>query len=78
MELIVRAGGCCDAEECDRQVSAEIERLRLILSTYDPASEIRQVMLAGQVRSPELADVLEAYRLWNARTAGAIAPTWGA
>src|SRR5882724_10168521 len=38
MELIVQAG---DAGECERRVLGEIERLRRILSTYDPASEIR-------------------------------------
>jgi thiamine biosynthesis lipoprotein len=72
MELIVESTKSAEARECERQVSAEIERLRQILSTYDAASEIRGVMKGGSVKSAELAEVLAAYEWWNARTRGAI------
>lgn len=60
------------ALHCQEIVLSEIERLRGILSTYDPASEIRRVMAGAPVRSPELAAVLAAYDTWSARTGGAI------
>src|SRR5260221_2662270 len=72
MELIVQAPRVADAGECERRVLGEIERLRRILSTYDPASEIRRVMLGGAVESVELAEVLAAYCLWGGRTGGAV------
>lgn len=72
MELIVNAPRAGDAVECERRVLAEIERLRGILSTYDSASEIRRVMAVGAVESAELAEVLDAYSRWSARTSGAI------
>jgi thiamine biosynthesis lipoprotein ApbE len=72
MELIVQAPRAGAAGECERRVLGEIERLRRILSTYDPASEIRRVMLGGAVESTELAEVLAAYSLWGGRTGGAV------
>src|SRR5438132_13991245 len=72
MELIVQAPRIADAGECERRVLGAIERLRRILSTYDPASEIRRVMAGGAVESVELAEVLAAYSLWGGRTGGAI------
>lgn len=61
-----------DAAMCEQQVLAEIERLNLILSTYEPASEISRVRAGLPVSSPELAEVLTAYDLWTQRTDGAI------
>ena len=72
MDLIVHAPRAGDAAECEGRVLAEIERLRAILSTYDSGSEICRVMAGGAVESFELAEVLEAYALWSARTNGAI------
>ena len=72
MELLVQAPRSAEATECQRQVLAEIERLRGILSTYDPSSEISQVMAGASIRSPELHQVLDAYQFWNAQTNGAI------
>jgi thiamine biosynthesis lipoprotein len=72
MELIVQAPRATDAAECERSVLAEIERLRGILSTYDPGSEISRAMAGGTLESDELAKVLEAYALWAERTGGAI------
>ena len=49
-------------------ILAEIERLRKILSTYDPASEISQVNArhAPVACSPELLEVLGFYDFWTA------------
>jgi thiamine biosynthesis lipoprotein ApbE len=58
-------------------VCAEIERLRQILSTYDPGSEIRRVMTGGQIESVELHEMLDVYAFWNARTDGAIQMNMG-
>ena len=63
---------------CQEQIFSEIERLRGILSTYDPASEICQVMAGAPIRSPELAEVLAAYETWSSRTRGAINVNLGA
>jgi len=54
-------------------VLGEIERLRKILSTYDPSSEISRLnsATAPLVCSPEMIDVLSAYDLWQARSHGA-------
>ncbi len=72
MELIVQAGDSGNAQECERQVLAEIERLRRILSTRDSASEISRVQGGAAVASPELAQLLGAYEFWHGRTGGAI------
>ena len=57
---------------------AEIDRLTAILSTYDAASEISRVMRGEPVVSNELAHVLDLYRLWTDRTAGALHLNLGA
>jgi thiamine biosynthesis lipoprotein ApbE len=72
MELIVRAAHPGEAQECEIRVLEEIERLRRILSTYDPSSEICHVMAGGRPRSPELEELFALYAQWNKRTAGAI------
>ena len=61
------------AAAAEAAVLAEIERMRKILSTYDPASEISKVNAAtGTVRcSQELLDVLAGYDWWNAKSGGA-------
>ena len=71
-DLAVDAVLPCDAERCEQAVLAEIERLRLILSTYDPASEISLVSAGAPVVSPELAQLLAAYDIWSVRTGGAL------
>lgn len=72
LDLIVGAGRHADAYECEIRVLAEIERLRRILSTYDPASEISRVRRGASVESAELAELLAAYDFWSARTAGVV------
>jgi thiamine biosynthesis lipoprotein len=72
LDLVVHAPRASDAAECERRVLTEIERLRSILSTYDSGSEIRRVMAGAAVESVELAEVLDAYALWGARSDGAI------
>lgn len=72
LELIVQAGDSGNAQECERQVLTEIERLRRILSTRDPASEISRFQAGAPVASPELAQLLAAYEFWRGRTGGAI------
>jgi len=70
----IRPEGAC---VCEQQVLAEIERLRLILSTYDPASEISRVRAGAQVKSPELKTLLSDYALWAERTNWAISVSMG-
>ena len=61
------------AAAAESAVLAEIERMRKILSTYDPASEISKVNAAtGTVScAQEILDVLSAYDWWNAKSGGA-------
>jgi FAD:protein FMN transferase len=74
--LDVCLAGCParEARECETRLLAEIGRLERILSLYDPASEISRVKAGGPVESRELAEVLDAYRLWSERTDGALSP----
>jgi len=72
LDLVLHTLEPATALHCQEEILSEIERLRAILSTYDPASEIRQVMAGAPVRSPELAEVLAAYETWANRTGGAI------
>jgi thiamine biosynthesis lipoprotein ApbE len=73
LDMIVGAARPGDAVRCQEAVLAEIERLRAILSTYDPASEISRVSLGLQpVAAPELRQLLAAYDDWSARTGGLV------
>jgi thiamine biosynthesis lipoprotein ApbE len=72
MDLTVRAASRQEAEYCEQRVLAEIERLRAILSTYDPSSEINRVKAGAKIESPELAELLNAYQTWSDRTGGAL------
>ncbi len=71
-DLAVDAVRPGDADKVELAVLTEIERLRAILSTYDPTSEISRVSLGAAIESPELAEVLAAYETWGARTGGAL------
>ena len=68
LDLEVRATGPGDALRCQEAVLAEIERLRAILSTYDPASEISRVAAGAPVSSAELRELLAAYDAWSVRS----------
>lgn len=72
LDLMVEAARPTDAMECEARLLGEIERLRRLLSTYDPASEISRVMAGAPVASAELAELLAAYETWNRRTGGLI------
>ncbi|MCE9609144.1 MAG: DUF2271 domain-containing protein [Chthoniobacter sp.] len=73
LDLQVRAADAAQAGLVEAAVLGEIERLRKILSTYDPASEASRFQASsGPVRcSPELLDVLGFYDFWNGKSAGA-------
>jgi thiamine biosynthesis lipoprotein ApbE len=77
MELRLQTAHPAEAQETEWQVLGEIERLRGILSTYDPASEIRRVMAGAPVVSPEISELLGLYAQWTERTAGAIKVNMG-
>ena len=72
LDLMVEAPRQFVAVQCEACVLREIERLRRILSTYDPASEISRVMSGAPVESPELAELFAVYETWNRRTKGLI------
>ena len=73
LDLVVAIENPERAEDCEAAVLEEIERLRRILSTYDPASEISRLNESRDaVRvSPELLEVLALYEAWRLRTRGA-------
>lgn len=72
LDLVLEAPRASDALAGEAAVLQEIERLRRILSTYDPASEIRRVIAGGDVESAELQAVLDAYAYWAMQTGGLI------
>ena len=72
LEMVMRTPTAGEAFACQQAVLNEIERLRLILSTYDPASEISRVRAGAPVESPELARVLAAYDRWSGAADGTI------
>ena len=73
LDLIVCAARPGEAVRCQEAVLAEIERLRGILSTYDPASEISRVSQGLQPAvAPELRQLLADYDDWSVRTGGAV------
>jgi thiamine biosynthesis lipoprotein ApbE len=74
LDLTVVAVREDDARHCEQVVLDEIERLRRLLSTYDPASEISRVNATSEpvACAPELIDVLSQYEVWQRRSAGAL------
>ena len=72
-DLIVRADRRTAAAQAAQVALAEIERLRRILSAYDPASEVSRLNAADGPMScsPELFEVLSAYDSWTTRSGGA-------
>jgi thiamine biosynthesis lipoprotein ApbE len=73
LDLVVSVADRDRAEACETAVLDEVERLRRILSTYDPSSEISRLNESDQaIRvSPELMEVLGLYETWRGRTGGA-------
>src|SRR6185369_14320400 len=72
LDLVIESARPSDAVACEVALLTEIERLRGKLSTYDPASEISRAMAGGAIESAELAELLDAYATWSARTGGLI------
>ena len=64
-----------DADVAEKAVLDEVERLRKILSSYDPAAELAKLnpppLNQPVPASAELIDVLKQYDTWNKRTGGA-------
>jgi len=76
LDLTVVAPAKSDADAAEKAVLDEVERLRLILSSYDLAAELAKLNATprggeGMKVSPELIDVLHQYETWNKRTGGA-------
>jgi thiamine biosynthesis lipoprotein ApbE len=85
LDLCVAVPGPAHAAAAERAALVEIERLRLVLSVYDPASELSRVNRSDVPVpvSPEMAEVLRAYEYWHKKTGGAfcgqlgrLARTW--
>ena len=77
------AGACCPrrhavaARQTEERVLAEIDRLAVIFSGYDPKSEFSRWQAAPKIPfkvSPELYDVLQSSERWGAQSGGAFDP----
>jgi thiamine biosynthesis lipoprotein ApbE len=73
LDLHIVAPDEATAEDAELIVLNEIERLRLVFSTYDATSEISKL---NRTREPvkvsaEMAEVLRAYELWQRKSGGA-------
>ena len=79
-DLHVVAPSHADADAANAAALGEIERLRKILSTYDPASDISKINASRDpVKvAPELVALLKLYDLWHAKTQGAYSADLGA
>ena len=73
LDLQVSTTDAAQAAAAEASVLAEIERLRKILSSYDPGSELSRLnaATAPMVCSREMLDVLTSYDLWQSRSKGA-------
>jgi len=72
MDLLVGAADSRVAEDACQIVLEEVERLRLVLDTRDPTSEVGRLERSNTWHdaSGELLEVLNAYEYWERRTAG--------
>ncbi len=81
LDLKIVAPTQTEADACEQTLLHEIERLRTILSTYDPQSEISKFQAnapAGFVNvSDELHAVLLAYQTWRTTSGGAYSAQLG-
>lgn len=73
-DLWLAASNEMEAERAESAALTEIERLRRIFSTFEPASELSRLnrTVGSFTASDELLDVLRAYELWQQRTGGAL------
>lgn len=77
LDIKTQASADDAAHEAEAAIISEIARASKILSSYDSSSEFSQWMRSAGVPmkvSPELAEVLSAFDVWRARTAGALDP----
>lgn len=67
------------ATDAERTVLDEIERLRQVLSVYDPASEVSRLNRTREPVpvSPDLGEVLRAYEHWHGKTGGVLSGQLG-
>jgi thiamine biosynthesis lipoprotein ApbE len=74
MDLMVCSPSSSDGEGACRTVLKEIDRLRSILDTRDPASEISRLEgpTDGCEASRDLMEILRAYEYWERRTGGVL------
>lgn len=79
LDLTVLADSEADAKAAEGRVLVEIERLRRILSTWDPKSEISALnATASPVKcSAELVEVLSAAETWRVKSGGAFSVELG-
>ncbi|MES2123498.1 MAG: DUF2271 domain-containing protein [Gemmatimonadota bacterium] len=73
LDLTFVADSRAEAEEAEAVALTEIERVRRLISTWDPSSEVSRLQREGRLdsASSELRRVLELYATWTARTGGA-------
>lgn len=77
LDMRIVAASKADADSAAHAALDEIERLRRILSTYDPAAELARLNAgagnagSATVVSPEIIQVLWLYDSWNRKTNGA-------
>src|SRR5579859_898100 len=73
LDVWLLAATKADAEAAERAILDEIERLRLVFSTFDPKSEISLLNRATGPTpvSADMIDVLREYEAWNRRSGGA-------
>src|SRR5262249_39168578 len=73
LDVWLVAPSAADAEKAEQAILDEIERLRLIFSTYDPKSEISHLNRSSgpTAASAEMIEVLREYESWQRRSAGA-------
>lgn len=73
MDLKVFAASEAEAKQVEAAILEEVERLRKILSTYDPESDISKVNASESPVpcAPELLEVLGLYESWTTKSKGA-------
>jgi thiamine biosynthesis lipoprotein len=73
LDLRIAASSRADADKAHEAVLEEIERLRSILSTYDPTAELGRINASRDAikTAPELLEVLRLYDQWHTHSRGA-------
>lgn len=73
LDLRIAASSKAEADKAHEAVLEEIERLRVILSTYDATAELGRINASREAikTSPELFEVLRLYDQWQTQSKGA-------